>query len=143
MFLILTASLAKALSKNRITYHIPLSMSRSVCFPCTLYLLLFVVCLSEISLLNSDWPFDSRSQHQIRISPVLSFSHVLTEDEETERCRVNMNFTKSPQANCESSLEKGREGRILPIIHHLSVLLAHLFTVLVQRQEPSSLLWLY
>lgn len=27
-----------------------------------------------------------------------------------QTCTINMNFTKSPQANCESSLEKGMGG---------------------------------
>lgn len=63
------------------------------------------------------------------------------EDEETETCTVNLNFTKSTQANCQNSLEKGRG--VLSIVHHLPVLLPPLFTVLVQRQESSSLLGLY
>lgn len=35
--------------------------------------------------------------------------------EGAETCTVNMNFTKSPQANSESSLEKGRGFCLVPI----------------------------
>lgn len=67
MFLIPTASLAKPLSKNGVTDHIPLAMSWAAFVSLALCIYPFAVCLRQW-LLNSDWPFDSRLQHDVCMS---------------------------------------------------------------------------
>jgi len=140
MFLIVTASLAEPFSKNRITSHIPpfprheeafVSLAHFIYF-CLLYVSQTNHCRIQTGHLTPGYSIRYGSP---RCCPFLMS---LQKDEETETCTVNMNITKSPQANRESSLEKGRG--VLSIVYHYLVLLPPLFTALVWRQESSSLL---